>query len=79
MSTEEDLNLPIEEMTFRHNKWVTTRVRNVLGQNGIHTLGDLLRYREDELLGMRNFGAISLAEVVAKLDSMGLKLKEGGW
>lgn len=71
--------LKIQEMTFHHNKWITTRVRNVLGQNGIHTLEQLLGYTEKELLGMDNFGAISLANLKVKLESMGLKLKEPGW
>lgn len=73
------LDLPIQEMTFHHNKWITTRVRNVLGQNGIHTLGQLLEYTEDDLRDMRNFGVISLVNVKVKLDSLGLKLKEPGW
>jgi len=73
------LDRPIMEMTFQHNKWITTRVRNTLGRNGIHTLGELLGYTEKELLGFDNFGAICLAEVKAKLDTMGLKLKEDGW
>jgi DNA-directed RNA polymerase alpha subunit len=72
-------DLPIQEMTFHHSKWITTRVRNVLGQNGIHTLGDLLQLTEFELRDMRNLGAISLANIKVKLDSMGLKLKEDRW
>lgn len=72
-------DLPISEMTFHHNQWITTRVRNVLQQNGIHSLAELLGYTEKELLSFDNFGAISLAEVKAKLDTMGLKLKEEGW
>lgn len=73
------LDLPISEMTFHHNKWITTRVRNVLQQNGIHTLGELLQYDEGELADMRNLGAISLANIKVKLESMGLSLKEPGW
>lgn len=73
------LDLPISEMTFHHNKWITTRVRNVLGQNGIHTLGQLLEYDEYQLHDMRNLGAISLANIKVKLEAMGLKLKEPGW
>lgn len=72
-------NLLISEMTFHHNKWITTRVRNVLRQNGIHTLEQLLGHTEADLLGMDNFGAISLANVKVKLESMGLGLKEPGW
>lgn len=72
-------DLLISEMTFPHNQWITTRIRNVLQQNGIHTLDELLGYTEKELLGFDNFGAICLAEVKAKLDTMGLKLKEESW
>lgn len=72
-------DLLIAEMTFPHNKWITTRIRNTLQQNGIHCLAELLGYTEQELLGFDNFGAICLAEVKAKLDTMGLKLKEEGW
>jgi DNA-directed RNA polymerase alpha subunit len=72
-------DLKIEEITFHHNPWVTTRVRNVLRQNGIHTLSQLLELTEEDLGDMRNLGAISLANIKVKLESMGLKLKEPGW
>lgn len=77
--SQEIKNLAIADMTFTHNMWVTTRVRNVLAQNGIHTLGQLLECSWDELMDMRNFGAISLAHVKTKLESMGLSLKEQTW
>lgn len=73
-----DLNLQIQDMRFT-NKWIGTRVRNALQGAGIHTLGDLLERTPVELMGIPHFGAISLAEVVAKLDSMGLKLRDQGW
>lgn len=72
-------DLAIADMNFDRNPWVTTRVRNVLQQNGIHTLGQLLECTWVDLVDMRNFGAISLAHVKSKLESMGLKLKEPGW
>lgn len=72
-------SLPIADMTFANNPWVTTRVRNALQQNGIHTLGDLLGCTEHHLRGLRNFGAISLAHVKTKLESMGLSLREPRW
>lgn len=72
-------DLKIEEMTFHHNKWVTTRVRNVLQQNGIHTLGQLLEFTPYQLKDMRNLGIISLTNIQVKLESMGLQLKEPGW
>lgn len=77
--TDQIRSLAIADMTFDHNPWVTTRVRNVLGQNGIHNLGQLLECTWQDLVKMRNFGAISLACVKSKLGSMGLKLKEQGW
>ena len=72
-------DLKIQDMTFHANKWVTTRVRNVLCRNGIETLSDLLDCSLEELQGLQGFGAISAAHVVAKLDDMGLNLRQHGW
>lgn len=73
-----DLNLKIEDMVFT-NKWIGTRVRNALMGAGIFTLQALLERTAADLLTIPHFGAISLAEVVAKLDQMGLKLRDQGW
>lgn len=75
--SESDLDLKIEDISFS-NPGVDARIRNVLQRNGILTLGNLVDMREDELAGLRNLGAISVAEIKVKLDSMGLKLKQRG-
>lgn len=75
----ETKDLAIADMNFANNPWVTTRVRNVLQQHGIHTLGQLLECTWVDLMDMRNFGAISLAHVKSKLESMDLRLREPGW
>lgn len=78
MNSDNNVNLEIENMAFT-NKWIGTRVRNALQGAGIRTLGELLERTPEELRGIPHFGAISLAEVVAKLDSMGLKLRDQSW
>lgn len=78
MPTDPDKML-IADMHF-DNTVVGTRIRNVLQKQGVVTLADLLKLSEEELLDMRNFGWISLAELTAKLSSMGLHLrKEVRW
>lgn len=67
-------NMRIEDMEFA-NKVVGSRIRNVLRKNGIITLDQLLKYSQWELLDMRNFGSVSLAELTVKLKRMGLELR----
>ena len=40
----------------------------------IHTVEDLIRKNEDEMLKVRNLGRKSLDEVIQKLESYGLSL-----
>lgn len=69
----------IADMHFS-NKIVGTRIINILRNHGIHTLAQLLTHTEQDLLDMRNFGAISLAELTVKLKRMGFELrKEEKW
>lgn len=72
------MELKIEDMSFT-NRWIGARVRNALMGSGITTLGELLERSPQELRMIPHFGAISLAEVVAKLESMGLKLRDQSW
>ncbi len=65
-----DLALPIEELEF------TVRSYNCLKREGIHTVGELVSRSEADLLDIRNFGTKSIDEVKAKLQSMGLALKD---
>jgi len=53
---------------------LTVRSRNCLQKMGIHTLGDLTRCTEQELLASKNFGETSLTEIREMLSSKGLEL-----
>lgn len=53
---------------------LSVRARNCLKKMNIHTLGDLLRTTEAELLAYKNFGETSLAEIKAMLAQKGLRL-----
>jgi DNA-directed RNA polymerase subunit alpha len=65
-----DLALPIEELDL------TVRSYNCLKREGIHTVGELVARSEADLLDIRNFGAKSIDEVKAKLQTMSLALKD---
>lgn len=65
-----DLALPVEDLNF------TVRSYNCLKREGIHTVGELVSRSEEDLLDIRNFGSKSIDEVKAKLDEMGLGLKD---
>jgi DNA-directed RNA polymerase subunit alpha len=65
-----DLALPIEDLDL------TVRSYNCLKREGIHTVGELLSRSEADLLDIRNFGSKSIDEVKAKIQSMGLQLKD---
>ncbi len=64
------LATPIEEMEL------TVRSYNCLKREGVATVGDLVQKSEDDLLEIRNFGQKSIDEVKAKLEDMGLGLRE---
>lgn len=53
---------------------LSVRSRNCLKQMNIHTLGDLLRTTEPELLSYKNFGETSLNEIKALLSQKGFRL-----
>ena len=65
---EQTLNTPIADFELY------ARSRNCLDRMEIHTLGDLTRISEPELLGSKNFGETSLKEVRDILDSRGLSI-----
>ncbi|MFG0252425.1 MAG: DNA-directed RNA polymerase subunit alpha C-terminal domain-containing protein [Phycisphaerales bacterium JB038] len=56
---------------------LSVRARNCLKKMNIRTLGDLLRITEAELLGYKNFGETSLAEIKQMLAAKGLRLGQG--
>lgn len=53
---------------------LSVRSRNCLKKMNIHTLGDLLRTTEADLLAYKNFGETSLHEIKAMLTQKGLRL-----
>lgn len=53
---------------------LSVRSRNCLKKMNIHSLGDLLRITEAELLAYKNFGETSLNEIKAMLSQKGLRL-----
>jgi len=54
---------------------LSVRSYNCLKRANIHTVDDLTRRTEDDMLKVRNLGRKSLDEVIAKLESYGLSLK----
>jgi DNA-directed RNA polymerase subunit alpha len=65
-----DLALPIEELNL------SVRSYNCLKRESINTVGELIQRSEQELTDIRNFGQKSIDEVKAKLDELGLSLRE---
>ena len=64
------LEKPIEEMEL------SVRSYNCLKRANIHTIEDLTKKTEEDMLKVRNLGKKSLDEVIYKLSSYGLSLKE---
>lgn len=62
------LSLPVSDFEL------SVRSRNCLQKMGIHTLGDLARTSEEEILASKNFGETSLVEIKEMLASKGLSL-----
>ena len=54
---------------------LSVRSYNCLKRAGIQTVEDLTSKTEDDMLKVRNLGRKSLDEVIAKLESYGLSLK----
>ncbi len=65
-----EMGLPIEELQL------SVRSYNCLKREGVNTVGDLVQKSEQELVDIRNFGQKSIDEVKAKLEDMGLGLRE---
>ena len=73
--TEDDkqqqiLKMAIEDMDL------SVRSYNCLKRANIHTVEDLTKKTEDDMLKVRNLGRKSLEEVIQKLESYGLSLKQ---
>src|SRR4051812_35993277 len=65
---ESKLNMTLAEMKL------SVRATNCLESENIHTVRDLVRRNEDQLLEVRNFGETTLNEVQEKLSELGLRL-----
>jgi DNA-directed RNA polymerase subunit alpha len=65
-----DLAITIEELNL------SVRSYTCLKREGINTVGDLVQRSEQELMDIRNFGQKSIDEVKAKLEELGLSLRE---
>ncbi|HIE51746.1 MAG TPA: DNA-directed RNA polymerase subunit alpha [Armatimonadetes bacterium] len=63
------LDAKIEELEF------SVRTYNCLKKENINTVRELIKFTADDLLGIRNFGRKSLAEVEGKLAERGLSLR----
>jgi len=75
VSKEEDeqvkvLEMPIEEMDL------SVRSYNCLKRANINTVDDLIKKSKGDMLKVRNLGLKSIEEVVAKLQSYGLGLRD---
>lgn len=67
-SHRETVLLPIDVLN------PTVRTANCFERAGIKTIGDLLRYTDNALRGLLNFGRSSLHEIKIKLAELGLTL-----
>ena len=64
------LSMTIEELDF------SVRSFNCLKRAGINTVEDLIGKTEDDMMKVRNLGRKSLEEVINKLESLGLALRD---
>lgn len=72
---EEDKKTKILEMTIEEMD-LSVRSYNCLKRANIHTVEDLTKKTEEDMLKVRNLGKKSLDEVIYKIESYGLKLKD---
>lgn len=74
VSREEDKQQKVLEMNIEDMD-LSVRSYNCLKRAGIHTVEDLTKKTEDDMLKVRNLGRKSLDEVIHKLESLKLGLK----
>ncbi len=74
VKTEDDKQQQILKMVIEDMD-LSVRSYNCLKRANIHTVEDLTKKTEDDMLKVRNLGRKSLEEVIQKLDSYGLALK----
>lgn len=64
------LDMTIEELEL------SVRSYNCLKRANIQTVGELVKYTEEDIMNVRNFGKKSLDEIVDKLKTLGLALRK---
>lgn len=74
VSHEEDKQTRVLEMNIEDMD-LSVRSYNCLKRANIHTIEDLIKRSEDDMLKVRNLGRKSLDEVINKLSSYGLSLR----
>ena len=72
---EEDVLNKVLEMQIEDLD-LSVRSYNCLKRANIHTVADLTNKTEDDMLKVRNLGKKSLDEVIFKLESLNLNLKD---
>lgn len=75
VSREEDRQMKILERNIEEMD-LSVRSFNCLKRAGIHTVSDLTKKSEDDMLKVRNLGRKSLDEVIKKLHDYGLQLAD---
>ena len=75
VQAKQDLGRQIREMSIEDMD-LSVRSYNCLKRANIHTIDDLTKKTEDDMLKVRNLGKKSLDEVIYKLGTYGLSLKE---
>jgi DNA-directed RNA polymerase subunit alpha len=63
------LNKPVDDLQL------SVRARKCLQKLNLHSIGELTRTTEAELLGCKNFGVTSLNEIKKALVGLGLSLR----
>ncbi|MFA5240301.1 MAG: DNA-directed RNA polymerase subunit alpha C-terminal domain-containing protein [Phycisphaerae bacterium] len=63
------LSKPVDDLQL------SVRARKCLQKLNIHTIGDIVRRTEAELLGVKNFGVTSLNEIKKAVGNLGLSLR----
>ena len=72
---KQDVAGKIREMSIEDMD-LSVRSYNCLKRANIHTVDDLTKKTEDDMLKVRNLGKKSLDEVIYKLSTYGLSLRE---
>lgn len=75
VSQDDDKQQKVLEMSVEDLD-LSVRSYNCLKRAGIHTVEDLTKRTEEDMLKVRNLGRKSLEEVIKKLEDLGLTLKQ---